>query len=420
VEAFPTLPDYLSLEMQVQEILTRQEIHGWAFDEAAAHELESKLRLELEELTAKARAWHPLIAGALFTPKRGNKTKGYVAGAEFQRLIEFNPGSREHIAQVMELRGWKPNQFTETGKPVIDETVLKEIGSEEALTYYRILELTKQLGMLTQGVNAWLQVVKGGRLYHHCSVATNTHRCAHRRPNLAQVPSGAEFRSLFIPTPGMVMVGADLAGIELRMLAHYLHRYDKGRYADILLNGDIHQVNADKIGISRKQVKTVTYAFLYGAGDLKIGLSYDPQLSEKEAKAKGKEIRAAFVDAVDGLGDLLHDVRAAAQRGYVRAIDKRKIKVDSPHKALNYLLQSSAAVIAKRWMALVDEEVRDEPRIHQLAFVHDELQYECIPELAEELMLLLEVSAVKAGEYHSTRLPIEATAGSGPNWAQTH
>jgi len=75
------------------------------------------------------------------------------------------------------------------------------------------------------------------------------------------------------------MVGADLSGIELRMLAHYLSRYDEGRYADILLNGDIHQVNADKIGISRKLVKNVTYAFLYGAGDVKIGLTYDKLLS---------------------------------------------------------------------------------------------------------------------------------------------
>ena len=71
------------------------------------------------------------------------------------------------------------------------------------------------------------------------------------------------------------MCGADLSGIELRMLSHYLARHDGGRYADILLNGDIHQTNADKIGISRKQVKTVTYAFLYGAGDEKIGHSYD-------------------------------------------------------------------------------------------------------------------------------------------------
>ncbi len=82
------------------------------------------------------------------------------------------------------------------------------------------------------------------------------------------------------------MVGADLSGIELRMLAHYLARYDGGRYAKLLLEDDIHQINADKIGISRRQVKTVTYAFLYGAGDEKIGHSYDPQLSTTAAKKK--------------------------------------------------------------------------------------------------------------------------------------
>ena len=89
------------------------------------------------------------------------------------------------------------------------------------------------------------------------------------------------------------MVGADLSGIELRMLAHYLGRYDGGRYADILLNDDIHQVNADKIGITRRQVKTVTYAFLYGAGNEKIGMRYDNSLQPKEARKKGQEIREA-------------------------------------------------------------------------------------------------------------------------------
>ena len=133
------------------------------------------------------------------------------------------------------------------------------------------------------------------------------------------------------------MVGADLSGIELRMLAHYLARWDEGRYAISYSMDDIHQINADKIGISRRQVKTVTYAFLYGAGDEKIGHSYDAQLSTKKAKAKGKEIRAAYVDAVDGLGDLLEAVKKAAERGHIKSIDGRKIAVDSPHKALNIL-----------------------------------------------------------------------------------
>ena len=218
-------------------------------------------------------------------------------------------------------------------------------------------------------------------------------------------------------TPGQVMVGADLSGIELRMLSHYLARYDGGRYADILLNGDIHQVNADKIGVSRKLVKNISYAFLYGAGDVKIGLTYDKLLSPKQAKQKGAEIRAAYVAAIDGLSDLLNAIQNASNRGFVKSIDGRKIILDSPHKALNYLLQSGAGVIAKRWMVLA----HDNPFCcSQLAFVHDELQYECTPEHAEDLRFHLEWSAVRAGEHYNLRVPIAAEGKIGDTWADVH
>jgi DNA polymerase I-like protein with 3'-5' exonuclease and polymerase domains len=221
------------------------------------------------------------------------------------------------------------------------------------------------------------------------------------------------------------MVGADLAGIELRMLAHYLARYDGGRYGDVLLNGDIHQENADKIGISRRLVKTVTYAFLYGAGDQKIGLSYDQSLSPNKAKEKGAEIRSAYVAAIDGLGDLLTAVRQAGERGSIKSIDGRKIAVDSPHKALNYLLQSGAGVVAKRWMVIANQNF---PTIdndylshtHQLAFIHDELQWECLPAYADDLKNHLEFCASLAGEYYNLRIPIAAEGKIGSTWADVH
>ena len=295
------LPDFIKLELDVATILTEQELYGWTFNETAARELESSLRQELEGLTQLLRNRYRYVRDREFTPKRPNRTLGYVADAPLTKLKEFSPTSRDHIAWVMEnLHGWKPDKTTANGKTAIDETVLKDIGTEESLQFFRCLELTKQLGMLSEGKNAWLKLVRNNRIHHNCSVSTNTHRCAHRNPNLAQVPADERFRRLFTASPGNVMVGADLAGIELRMLAHYLARYDGGRYADILLNGDIHQVNADKIGISRKLVKTVTYAFLYGAGDQKIGLSYDQGLPPNKAKAKGGEIRAAYVAAIDG------------------------------------------------------------------------------------------------------------------------
>jgi DNA polymerase I-like protein with 3'-5' exonuclease and polymerase domains len=215
------------------------------------------------------------------------------------------------------------------------------------------------------------------------------------------------------------MVGADLAGIELRMLAHYLARYDGGRYADILLNGDIHQVNADKIGISRRQVKVISYAFLYGSGNLRLGHSYDAQLSDDDAKKKGAEIREAFVSAIDGLAELLKAIKKSSKKGYVKSIDGRSIKVESQHKSLNYLLQSGAGVLAKRWMVLTHESLKDTD-CHQLAFIHDELQYETHPKNAEYLSSCLLESARRAGEYYNLRVPIAAEAKQGHSWADVH
>jgi DNA polymerase I-like protein with 3'-5' exonuclease and polymerase domains len=422
MQTLPPLPEWVALEHKVAQILTDQEIHGWYFDEPAAWKLESTLRQELEGLTELLRDRHPLVKGSEFTPKRANKTSGYVEGATFSRLKEFNPTSRDHIAWVMETHyKWKPTQFTDKGKATIDEVVLKDIGTPIALQFFRCLELTKQLGMLSEGINAWLKLVRDSRIHHHCSVATNTHRCAHRKPNLAQVPSDADFRKLFRASPDMCMVGADLAGIELRLLAHYLARYDGGRYADVLLNGDIHQENADKIGISRRLVKTVTYAFLYGAGDQKIGLSYDQSLSQNEARKKGKEIRQAYMDAIPGLEKLVNATKKAAERGYVRSIDDRRICVDSGHKALNYLLQSGAGVVAKRWMVLTHESIiRADIKANQLAFIHDELQFETQEQYVNDLKFSLLWAAQSAGEYYNLRIPIAAEAKSGSNWSEVH
>ena len=421
MRALPPLFDWLTLEHQVAQILTQQELHGWYFNQEEAYKLESKLRIEIEKLSKLLRDKYPFVAGSLFTPKRNNSTQGYVEGCEIQRIKELNPTSRDHIAWILKTHeNWRPKSQTISGKAVIDETVLKDIGSETALLFLQCLDITKKLGMISEGVNAWLKLcTMSNRIHHHCSVATNTFRCAHRKPNLGQVPADEQFRRLFTATPGKVMVGADLSGIELRMLAHYLGRYDGGRYADILLNGDIHQVNADKIGISRRQVKTVTYAFLYGAGNLKLGLSFDPQLSQSKAAKKGKEIREAYVDAIDGLGELLKAVNTKSKQGYLKAIDSRKVLVDSPHKGLNYLLQCGAGVIAKRWMVIANDRLQN-THTNQLAFIHDELQYECDPKYTEEVKTTLEDSAVKAGVYYKLRCPIAAESKSGTNWSEVH
>ena len=419
MEAFPPIPGWVQMEHQVAQILTQQEINGWQFNEKESYELESTLRRELEHLTQVLRRQWPYVGGTLFTPKRNNRTLGYYEGCESIRIKELNPTSRDHIAWILQTHyGWIPSSMSSSNKPVIDEIVLKDIGTDIALRFLRCLDLKKQLGMISEGVNAWQKLCTKSRIHHHCSVATITHRCAHRRPNLGQVNAEERFRKLFTASPSMFMVGADLSGIELRMLAHYLARYDKGRYADILLNGDIHQTNADKIGVSRRQVKTISYAMIYGAGNQKLGASFDASLSKKAAERKGKEIREAFVKAIPGLSDLLQGVKRSAERGWVRSLDGRHISVDKGHQALNYLLQSGAAVIAKRWMILAHENLPTSAR--QLAFIHDELQFEAEEKDVEDLKFLLELSATQAGEYYNLRLPIAAESKAGMTWADVH
>ena len=99
----------------------------------------------------------------------------------------------------------------------------------------------------------------------------------------------------------------------------------------------------------------------------------------------------------------------------------RTIKVDSPHKALNYCLQSGAGVIAKRWM-VINQGIMHDIGIcaSQLAFIHDELQFECAPESVYDLSNSLTYSAAVAGEYYKLRVRIDAEATVGDNWSETH
>ena len=400
--------------------MAQQKTTGWPFNVEKAQELENALLTRLEQLRKQAETVCHYVPHNLFTPKRDNKKQGYFAGAEMQRLKDFNPSSREHIAWWFKtFQHWKPTKLTPTGKAVIDETVLKEIGTEEALVFLNILVIQKKLGMLSQGTNAWLKLVKDGRLHHSCFIGAVTHRMAHSHPNLAQVSSDKDCRELFITKPDWKLIDSDLAGIELRLFAHYLHRYDGGQYAKILLEQDIHQVNADKIGISRRQVKTITYCFLYGGGNQKLGLSYDNMLPLEAAKKKGAEIRRAYMDAIPGLEKLVEDTKRVAGGGSIRAIDKRQIIVDKEHKALNCLLQASAAVIAKRWLLLTHQNIGQ--TVHErYAFVHDEQVLGAPVPNAQFIADVCKLSALQAGEYYNIRLPIEADAQIGDNWAQVH
>jgi DNA polymerase-1 len=413
--------DAIKTEHDCALVMTRQEQAGFPFDIDKARALESKLRSELETLSDEMRATFTFVAGKEFTPARNNATRGYIAGCPFTKLTEFSPTSRDHIAWAFQQhRGWEPTEMTDTGKPKIDEEVLTAIGTEEAKKFGRILELQKHVGMLSEGKNSWLQMVeKDGRIHHTCMLNTATGRNVHLRPNLAQVPSAHEFRELFTPGEGYVQVGADASGLELRCLAHYLARFDGGKFGKVLLEGDIHTDLANIYGTDRKTGKTVTYCLIYGGGDTKLGLSAGEP--KKTAASRGKKIRQAIMKDLDGFADLITAVQTRAQSGVITGIDGRPIRMRKAHAALNYLLQSCGAVICKKWVNRTNELLTEAGIDYTpLAFVHDEQQLAVRPDQVEMASTLISL-AMKDVEYAiKFRIPLSCDVQSGSNWGDTH
>ena len=69
-------------------------------------------------------------------------------------------------------------------------------------------------------------------------------------------------------------------------------------------------------------------------------------------------------------------------------------------------------------MVLANERLPKDTR--QLAFIHDELQFETKESKVEQLKSLLETTATEAGEYYNMRCPVAAEAKNGRTWADVH
>ena len=421
----PKLDKYaqcIDTEHQLAQLMTWQEREGFPFDSKKAEMLTWKLQSELEQLSDEMRATFPYVNGGEFTPAVNNGPRGYHKGVTFTRLRDFNPTSRQHIALAFQMfRGWEPIERTATGIPKIDEEILSELGTDESKKFARILTLQKHLGQISEGQNAWLKKVgRDGRIHHSCILNTNTGRQAHMGPNLAQVPSEHEYRELFHPGANRLQVGADASGLELRCLAHYLARYDGGKFGKEVVEGDIHTALAEIYETDRKTGKGVTYCLIYGGGNLKLGLTAGA--SKDKAVVKGKQIRKRIMSGLEGFAQLSEAIAKRAETGILTAIDGRPINLQGKnHAATNYLLQSAGACICKLWV-IRDNELLQEAKIDYwpLAFVHDEMQLSVAPEQAEQAAFLITAAMKDVETTLSFRCRLDSEYKIGQSWADCH
>lgn len=419
----------IDLEHEAAELCFRIGNNGWSFDEKKAGELYAELAKERSNLEAELQTlFEPWEVSEWFTPKANNKRYGYIKDVPFEKkkIIEFNPQSRRHIERCLKDKyGWKPKLMTNGGHAQIDEVVLGQLHYPEAKKLARMFLINKRLGQLAEGKQAWLKLVESdGKLRHKIvPCGTVTGRAAHRSPNLGQVPRasapyGKQCRDLFTVPEGYVLLGSDLSGIELRILAHYLSFTDGGDYARQILKGDIHTFNQKKAGLeTRDQAKTYIYALCYGAGDKKMG-----EIVGGTAK-DGKILKDRFFKSMPAFSELQNGVQSAVSRGWLKSLDGRQVKLRSAHSALNALLQSAAGVISKAWICKIDRELKArglDEHCYMMAWVHDEVQI-AVKRGYEDYVGHLTGSCAKAvGEEYKVQIPIESEFSYGKTWADSH
>jgi DNA polymerase I len=419
------------LEHEFAAVIRMQERQGFNFDVKKAEQLLATLQGRHAELNDSLQnLFEPWEVRELFIPKVNNKTRGYVKGVPTykSKTIIFNPSSRDHIAdRLQQVRGWVPQDYTANGKPKVDEEVLGGLEYPEAKLLTEYLLIDKRIGQLATGQNAWLKLEKNGKI--HGQVNTNgaaTGRCTHNKPNIAQVPSvgaayGTDCRALFHAPDGYSLVGADLSGLELRCLAHYMAPFDNGEYADVVVNGDVHTKNQIAAGLpTRNNAKTFIYGFLYGAGPAKIGSIVGG--SEKE----GRKLINSFMKQTPAIKKLREAVAAAVkQNGHLKGLDGRILPIRSEHAALNTLLQSAGAILSKEATVILHQILTTKGYVFgvdyaQVAHVHDEVQLIARKEIADEVGRAAVESFQRAGDYYKFKCPITGEYKVGNNWADTH
>jgi DNA polymerase I len=467
----------IELEHRIAIVCHAMEQAGVPFDIEKAKALHVELITEKslieEELIRQFGSWE--VPTELLVPKRDNKTLGYKKGVPVQKYktITFNPGSRDNIAKVLKDRGWKPKKFTDGGKAQFDEEVLQSVVAEfpEMAGIDRYLMLDKRLSQLADGKQAWLTAVQeDGRIHGVINpMGTTTSRASPFLSNLGTVPKmaspyGPECRELFYAPKGWKFLGADMSGLELRALAHYLAPLDGGKYMGIVTAGDVHWLHAQVMGLVEGErdknnelhtliredgSKRFIYAYIYGAWDDMCGTIIHDALvkakrlgpegsnlyqkffgdgpGEHSLRNQGRKVRANFLKRIDGFEKLKERIDHQVERfGWLYALDERKVPTRSAHSALNFLIQSCGSILCKRWACDVFDDLCSKYRLgpdgdfQLVLWVHDELQLLVREGLEKEIGDIVVKHARASGETYGFRVPLNSEYKVGSNWSDTH
>ena len=349
-------------------------------------------------------------------------------GEEFQRknVEPGNMGNMECVKEWLFANGWEPDDYNvkpyfENGKklwkkmgPKLTTTSLAKLGDTGLMIdeYYTLRSRKSVL-------EGWISLAsRDGRLRGNMwTIGTPTFRCRHEViANLPAVDAvfGRELRELFIAEPGYKVVGADSSGNQFRALCHYAN--DDALTTQVL-SGDIHQFNADIIKTDRRTAKSWIYAFLFGAGDAKLG----KVLTNVSNAAKGKASRDAYASQIPGLKKLIEGIqRLARKQGWLPGLDGRAVFVSSDYQSLNYLLQAAEGITCKAAVSYAMNKIEAEGLdAYPTLFYHDEQAWVVREDQAERVKEILEESFREGPKLFGVDI-MDGEGCIGDNYAQVH
>jgi hypothetical protein len=463
----------LQNEHMVAKFCARAHEVGWLFDKKSGHELLAEMKqalLDTEaiivpkllvktvaidkvkgEVEPKKPKWlkngcYDIHTCKYFgiTPESGKDEDNMLVVGPYSRIEFVNPTLKnmEDVKTWLFSIGWEPDDWNlkkepdgtwRKVSPKLSESSLLALGPDgELINDYTT---TKSRHSILEG---WLSSLdENDRIRGGCfTIATPTGRARHSEvcnvPG-AEAPWGKQIRSLFIADPGWKIVGADSSGNQFRALCHYL-KNDK--YTELVLTGDVHQENANvltdilqDIGVynseqkvPRKTAKPFIYAFLFGAGGEKLSLIV---LGTRNKKI-GNKLKNEFIKRVPGLEQLVDKVTKfyykTEQYGkpYIPGADGRRVYCDSPHKALNYLLQDFEAISCKAAVAYIMEKCEKEgvPYI-PLIWYHDEFEI-MVPEEHAEKVREWSIEAYRESGKEFGMMILDGAGKVGDSWYDVH
>tara|TARA_R110002074_G_scaffold61959_2_gene149456 strand:+ start:4418 stop:6046 length:1629 start_codon:yes stop_codon:yes gene_type:complete len=400
----------LDLEHEVQWVVSDQVRNGMHFNLSKAQDLYAVLCAKRQPILEAMQLEFPPITTQRWSEKTGKQLK--------DKVEVFNPSSPPQIARRLQARGVVFTEFTEkTGAVMINNDILEEITHPAAASIKEYMMLGKRISQFDQ----WFEHLDPithrihGRVN---SMGAGTYRMTQFKPNLAQIPAtgkpyGRECRELFDVAEGNVLLGCDASGLELRCFASATGNED---YIKIVTEGDPHQYHADLLGVSRTVAKTFIYAFIYGAGNGKLG---------SIVGGVGADARALFLERLIGLQELKDKIEQQASKGFVEGLDGRRIRTKEVYSALNYRLQSDGALVMKKAAVNCHHYINTHwlmapTKPMQVVAAHDEWQFEVLPEAAEHLGSLAVAAIEQAGRDFNMACPMTGEYMIGQSWAETH